>query len=244
MCGKAQGTYRIIDGPVCPKCMPKELLDRSDRLKIHTLRSYYIAHRSGWTNCSVTPVTVPVGNTVSDDRSMVITTDDNVILSDEINEQLKTAEKVDIVVSFIKCSGLNLLIDGLRDFTRRGRLRVVTTAYMGVTEYEALHELFGLPNTEVRMELGTGAERLHAKAFLFERPGNGSTAYVGSANISRSALTTGEEWVVKIREKDVPEAVDDVRRSFENIWGCGSYAPVTARERGLIEAALEKNGRR
>lgn len=146
------------------------------------------------------------------------------------------------MVSFIKQSGLNLLLDALREFLRHGTLRVITTAYMGATEYAALADLFDLPNTEVRMELNAERSRLHAKCFIFMKEGGRETAYVGSANISQTALTSGEEWVVKLRGEDVPEVLDDLHRGYSSLWDSTDVRRVTKNDRARIEAALESHG--
>jgi len=159
------------------------------------------------------------------------------------NRGIRRADSIDIVVSFILCSGLNLLIDSLYDFTRHGKLRVITTTYMGNTEYEALEQLIHLPNTQVKIELNSLEHRLHAKAFLFNRSDGTSVAYVGSANISKSALTTGEEWVVKIREQDCREPIYDVRCSFEYLWNNYQFVTVTPTNRAQIESAIMNGGK-
>ena len=174
---------------------------------------------------------------------MAITLRDGIVLADELNAQIRTADSIDMVVSFILMSGLNLIIDSLREFTKRGRLRVITTAYMGNTEYEAVEQIIRLPNTELRMELDSERNRLHAKSFIFYRSGGHGTAYVGSANISRSALTSGEEWVVKVREEDVPLVIDDLRKGYEALWRSGHIKPISLSDRAEVESALEKRGR-
>ena len=178
-----------------------------------------------------------------EDRSAAITNATPTILADELTAQIQSAESIDIVVSFIIQSGLSLLIGALTEFTRHGKLRVITTSYMGVTEYPALAELFSLPNTEVRMELNADRSRLHAKSFIFNRANKMSTAFVGSANISKSALTSGEEWVVKLREEDVPQVLEDLRKSYESLWKSSSVKTVTQKNRAEIEAALERRGK-
>lgn len=240
VCNEREGVFSILDGSVCGACIPKELLGKRSELRLYQIKAYHNANRGiDWENCE-SAVTGVREDDCSEDRCRVITTFDSIILKDELIEQASTAENIDIVVSFILCSGLNDLIDSLRAFTKHGKLRVITTSYMGNTEYEALEQLVRLPNTEVKIELNSGERRLHAKAFLFNRSGCASTAYVGSANISHSALTTGEEWEVKIREQDMAGAVDDVRLAFDGLWNSPLYTQVTLTNRALIEAALEK----
>ena len=240
ICGENIGTIQTVDGLVCPSCMPRELMPQAKRLRKHTIVIYHRTN-SGWE--SMVGMTDPEPGGDIEDRSVAITTATPTILADELVAQIRTAESIDIVVSFIMLSGLSLLLGALRDFTRRGRLRVITTSYMGATEYPALVELFSLPNTEVRMELNAVRTRLHAKSFIFNRPDGQSTAFVGSANISKSALTDGEEWVVKLREQDVPDVIADLRRSYGALWSSNNVKTVTERNRAEIEAALERRGK-
>ena len=239
ICDERVGTIQTIDGMVCPYCMPKELLSQAQTLRKHRIIVYHKSY-SNWESCAGLPqfhVEAEI-----EDRSAAITHSTPTTLVDELNAQIESADRIDIVVSFIKLSGLNLLLSKLTDFCTHGSLRVITTAYMGATEYEALNELFRLPNTEVRMELSADDTRLHAKSFIFNKSHGNSVAFVGSSNISKTALTEGEEWVVKLLEKDVPDVLQDLRTSYEALWASGNIKPVNQRNRAEIEFALERRG--
>jgi len=176
-------------------------------------------------------------------RSRAIAPGSGISLAEALNDIVSESKGIDIVVSFIKMSGLNLIIDCLRDAAEAGgRIRVITTAYMGATEYEAVAELSELPNTEVKMELSSDMYRLHAKCFLFTSKDGKGTAFIGSANISKSALTDGEEWVAMIREEDLPTMVQDLRSEFERLWSSPYLEKVTKKNRAKIERAIERRG--
>ena len=239
ICEKEEGKIQTNDGLVCPSCMPKELVPRAKTIRKHSLIIYQKTNPD-WESCA--GIVQSQIDEIVEDRSTAITQSSSTTLASELTSQIKTADSIDIVVSFIKLSGLSLLIDDLSNFTHHGTLRVITTSYMGVTEYDSLAELFSLPNTEVRMELKTRS-RLHAKCFIFNRSDGNSTAFVGSANISKSALTDGEEWVVKLLEKDVPDVIKDLRLSYEELWSSNNVKTVTAKNRVDIESALESRGR-
>ncbi len=241
VCNLRKGEIRVQDGVVCGECMPAEYLDKAASTQVRMIMTFARTHPS-YPNCAAAKA-APSGPTVSGDRSMGITQNDPVVLADEINAQMATAGDVDLVVSFIKMSGLNLIVDGIRAHEGRGKVRVITTAYMGATEYDAVRELVHIPGVEVRMELDVRETRLHAKSFIFHRPDGGSTAYVGSANISKPALTTGEEWVVKIREQDAPCVLADLDAGFGALWGSPWIEAVGPSGLSKVQAALENGGR-
>lgn len=140
-------------------------------------------------------------------------------LDGELKKEIRSANRVDLLVSFIKWKAIVLLRDALKEFTDQGgQLRVITTTYMGATDAKAIQELSTLSNTQIRVSYNTSNERLHAKAYLFYRDTGFHTGYIGSSNFSRSALTDGLEWNVKITTKEIPHVIDKFRKTFETYW--------------------------
>lgn len=140
-------------------------------------------------------------------------------LESELKKEILSADRIDLLVSFIKFKGIIILERELREFTQRGgKLRVITTTYMGASDYKAILLLSKLENTEVKISYNTGNERLHAKAYLFFRNTGFHTGYIGSSNFSRSALTDGLEWNIKITTKEVSHIIDKFQKTFDSYW--------------------------
>lgn len=140
-------------------------------------------------------------------------------LESELKKEILSSNKIDLLVSFIKFKGIIILERELKEFTQRGgQLRVITTTYMGASDYKAIQLLSKLDNTQVKISYNTGNERLHAKAYLFYRDTGFHTGYIGSSNFSRSALTDGLEWNVKVTTQEVSHIIDKFQKTFDSYW--------------------------
>jgi superfamily II DNA or RNA helicase len=145
-------------------------------------------------------------------------------LESELKKEILSADRIDLLVSFIKFKGVIILERELQEFTKRGgKLRVITTTYMGASDYKAIQLLSKLENTEVKISYNTDNERLHAKAYLFYRNTGFHTGYIGSSNFSRSALTDGLEWNLKITTKEVSHIINKFRKTFDSYWDSDDF---------------------
>lgn len=155
----------------------------------------------------------------------------------QLKAEIPSAGGIDLVMAFIRRSGLRPLRAALERHCLAGRrLRVLTTTYTGSTEAAALDELREL-GAEVRVSYDTSIARLHAKSWLFDRPNGYSTAYVGSSNMTHSGQASGLEWNVRLSAARNPDAVEKIAAVFAAYWENPDFEPY---ERAEFEARLSR----
>ena len=139
--------------------------------------------------------------------------------------EVHSADRIDLIMAFIRQSGISPLIAALRDHCAAGRnLRVLTTTYTGTTESRALETLRDC-GADIRVSYDRSGTRLHAKAWLFHRETGLSTAYIGSSNLTHSAQISGLEWNIRISAARNRDVIDKVAAVFEGYWHNPDFRP-------------------
>ncbi len=158
----------------------------------------------------------------------------------QLDAEIESADEIDVLMAFIRRSGINPLMSSLRRHCERGKpLRILTTIYTGSTEQAALQQLTDL-GAQVRISYDVSTTRLHAKAWIFHRRSGFSTAYVGSSNLTHSAQVTGLEWNVRASAARNPDILDKFEAVFESYWQSSDFVPFDATE---FDAESRRAGR-
>ncbi len=113
----------------------------------------------------------------------------------QLKISMKKAKRIDIIVSFLMESGVKMILRDLREALDRGvQVRILTGNYLGITQPSALCLIKKELGNRVDLRFYNDRKRsFHPKAYIFHYENSGDI-YIGSSNISRSALTSGIEW--------------------------------------------------
>ncbi len=159
------------------------------------------------------------------ESDLLVNAKDEPRLGDALLRELATADRVDVIVAFVKWAGIRLLLPALDQLAEHGvAVRLITTTYLGATQRRALDELADR-GVEIRISYDTRSTRLHAKAWLLHRDSGYATAYIGSSNLSRTALLDGLEWNVRLAQPHAPSVLDKVTATFEAYWADPEFEP-------------------
>ncbi|RLV60026.1 DEAD/DEAH box helicase [Parashewanella curva] len=149
---------------------------------------------------------------------------------------INNATEIDIAVSFVKQSGLQLILPAIQDAIEHQldaesplRLRIITSDYLGITCPIALRELIALEGEGVELKVYTEKSRsFHMKSYIFVRTDKANSfyhgaAFIGSNNISESALKSGHEWCLRFDYKEPDDSFEAeqfklIRQEFDNIF--------------------------
>ena len=137
----------------------------------------------------------------------------------QLIHSLKKAESVDIIVSFLMESGVKMLLEELNNALNRGaKVRILTGNYLGITQPSALYLIKQKLGNRVDLRFYNEKNRsFHPKSYFFHYKGY-SELYIGSSNISRSALTSGIEWNYRFSSQKDTENYEKFFQTFQELF--------------------------
>lgn len=147
-----------------------------------------------------------------------ITGDSNYLLP-RLKESFKKAVSIDIIVAFLMESGVKLLKEELKEVVNKNiPIRILTGNYLNITQPQALYMLKDIMGDKVDLRFyNIPNKSFHPKAYIFEYE-NGGDLYVGSSNISRSALTSGIEWNYRLNKDKNIDDFNSFKSTFEDLF--------------------------
>lgn len=139
-------------------------------------------------------------------------------LGAQLISEIPSADSIDLIMAFIRRSGIAPMRDALVRHLSAGKtLRVLTTTYTGSTEPAALEDLKNM-GAQIRVSYDTSVTRLHAKAWIFHRFNGFSTGYIGSSNLTHSAQVHGLEWNLRVSAARNSNVLERMAALFESCW--------------------------
>ena len=132
---------------------------------------------------------------------------------------IRKAKGIDIIVSFLMESGVRMLLKELKNAMNSGtKIRILTGNYLGITQPSALYLIKQKLGNTVDLRFYNEKNRsFHPKSYIFHYDGY-SDIFIGSSNISRSALTSGIEWNYRFSSVKDPQNYRKFFDTFEELF--------------------------
>lgn len=149
-------------------------------------------------------------------RLVVNSESDNLLK--ELTSSLQTCDSFYFGVAFVNFSGVQLLLDTLKEAEKRGiRGRIMTSTYLNFTDPQALERLKEFEHIDLKVFVTDKQVGFHTKAYIFEYP-DSYKIIIGSSNVTQSALKSNVEWNVEIVSKKHAAFVERVLSEYEQLW--------------------------
>lgn len=164
----------------------------------------------------------------------------------QLKMSMLRADKIDIIVSFLMESGVRMILKDLKAALDRGvQIRILTGNYLGITQPSALCLIKKELGNRVDLRFYSDKKRsFHPKSYIFHYEKEGEI-YIGSSNISRSALTSGIEWNYRFNsledKKNFRLFYDTFVDLFENHSIVIDDAELTRYSKGWHKPAVAKD---
>lgn len=143
-----------------------------------------------------------------------------ITMYESLKKSIKNSDEIIMNVSFIRDSGVKLLIKDLKEAKEQGKkIKILTSDYMKVTEPNALYRLLDVG--DVKIFNNPSNKSFHSKGYIFKKD-NEFEIYIGSSNISYSALINGVEWNYRFNSKKNSE-IEEILNEFSELYEKNSF---------------------
>ncbi len=133
----------------------------------------------------------------------------------QLKSELNTCREFSFSVAFITYSGINVLLETLKELEEKNiKGKIITSNYLNFSEPKALERLKDFSNLEVRIY---EKEPFHVKGYLFEHD-KYKSIFVGSSNLTQQALLSNKEWNLKISGEENGALLKNIDNEFKTLW--------------------------
>lgn len=154
-------------------------------------------------------------------NELIINSKHNNLLN-ELKKSLKECKSFYFSVAFINYSGLQLLLDTLKEVEeKKVKGKIITTTYLNFTEPKALERMQEFENIDMKIFIADNKVGFHTKVYIFENE-NDYKIIIGSSNLTQSALKSNVEWNVKVLSKEGAPFIEHVLKEYNNLWDMSS----------------------
>ncbi|MGC4379363.1 DEAD/DEAH box helicase [Fictibacillus sp. Mic-4] len=144
----------------------------------------------------------------------------------ELIKSMNECQRFYFSVAFINFSGLQLLLDPLKEVEDKGvEGKIITSTYLNFTDVKALEKIKQFKNIDLKVFVTDKEIGFHTKAYIFEYK-DSYKVIIGSSNITQSALKSNIEWNVEIITKENAYFVQDVLKEYETLWEMSEDADI------------------
>ncbi|MEH7072878.1 DEAD/DEAH box helicase [Neobacillus drentensis] len=157
------------------------------------------------------------------EKKLIVNSDKGNLLR-ELVKSMNECERFYFSVAFINFSGLQLLLDPLKEAESKGiKGKIITSTYLNFTDAKALEKIKEFNNVELKVFVTDKEIGFHTKAYIFEYK-DSYKVIIGSSNITQSALKSNIEWNVEIITKEDGRFIQDVLKEYNYLWNMSEDA--------------------
>ncbi|MEO2076982.1 MAG: DEAD/DEAH box helicase [Bacillus sp. (in: firmicutes)] len=157
------------------------------------------------------------------EKKLIVNSDKGNLLR-ELVKSMSECERFYFSVAFINFSGLQLLLDPLKEAEKKGiKGKIITSTYLNFTDAKALEKIREFNNVDLKVFVTDKEIGFHTKAYIFEYK-DSYKVIIGSSNITQSALKSNIEWNVEIITKENSRFIQDVLQEYDYLWNMSEDA--------------------